>query len=300
MLFSTRELSKSYGPFIALRDLSIDVEEGAVGLLGPNGAGKSTLLRILLGLIIPSSGDYTILDSDSSAPFLLDRVGYMPEHECLNPNFSAVGFVSYMAQLAGLPPDTAMERTHDVLDYVGLEDERYREIESYSSGMKQRVKLAQALVHDPDVVFFDEPTNGMDPSGREEILDLLRDITSMGKSILLSSHLLPDVEYVCDEVVILNNGELLAQGNIKKLLGSKELKVRIRGDKSVFIKKLEKEGCKISVKGEEIQIEEEEASKKIFKIAAQEDIQIRYMGYRSRSLEELFLELVEGESGYQH
>lgn len=300
MLFSTRELSKSYGPFIALRDLSIDVEEGAVGLLGPNGAGKSTLLRILLGLIIPSSGDYTILDSDSSTPFLLDRVGYMPEHECLNPNFSAVGFVSYMAQLAGLPPDTAMERTHDVLGYVGLEDERYREIESYSSGMKQRVKLAQALVHDPDVVFFDEPTNGMDPSGREEILDLLRDITSMGKSILLSSHLLPDVEYVCDEVVILNNGELLTQGNIKKLLGSKELKVRIRGDKSVFIKKLEKEGCKISVKGEEIQIEEEEASKKIFKIAAQEDIQIRYMGYRSRSLEELFLELVEEESGYQH
>lgn len=300
MLFSTRELSKSYGPFIALRDLSIDVEEGAVGLLGPNGAGKSTLLRILLELITPSSGEYTILDSDGSAPFLLDRVGYMPEHECLNPNFSAVGFVSYMAQLAGLPPDTAMERTHDVLDYVGLEDERYREIESYSSGMKQRVKLAQALVHDPDVVFFDEPTNGMDPSGREEILDLLRDITSMGKSILLSSHLLPDVEYVCDEVVILNNGELLAQGNIKKLLGSKELKVRIRGDKSLFIKKLEKEGCKISVKGEEIQIEEEEASKKIFKIAAQEDIQIRYMGYRSRSLEELFLELVEGESGYQH
>lgn len=298
MLFSTRGLSKSYGPFIALRNLSIDVEEGAVGLLGPNGAGKSTLLRILLGLITLSSGDYTILDSDSSAPFLLDRAGYMPEHECLNPNFSAVGFVSYMAQLAGLPPDTAMERTHDALDYVGLEDERYREIESYSSGMKQRVKLAQALVHDPDVVFFDEPTNGMDPSGREEILDLLRDITSMGKSILLSSHLLPDVEYVCDEVVILNNGELLAQGNIKKLLGSKELKVRIRGDKSLFIKKLEKEGCKISVKGEEIQIEE--ASKKIFKIAAQEDIQIRYMGYRSRSLEELFLELVEEESGYQH
>lgn len=297
MLFSTRGLSKSYGPFKALNNLTIDVEEGTVGLLGPNGAGKSTLLRILLGLLKPSSGDYEIFATTNENKFLLDLVGYLPEHDCLPSQLTAVGFVSYFGQLSGLPSDIAMERTHQALDYVGLAEERYRPIESYSTGMKQRVKLAQALVHDPQVVFLDEPTNGMDPEGREEMLLLLRDIASMGKSIVLSSHLLPEVEFVCDHVVILNNGELVEQGKVSELLGSQSLRVKIRGDGTSFIQFLEAEGCNVSHVGSEFIIDGKDVIQKVWNVASRENIQIRYIGFRSRSLEELFLDLVGGNNG---
>lgn len=296
MLFSTHRLSKYYGSLKALNELTVEVKEGTVALLGPNGAGKSTLLRILLGLIEPSEGSYEILGKRSCTA-VKDLIGYMPEHDCLPPRLSAVGFVSYFAQLAGVPPDVAMERTHQILDYVGLGEERYREMESYSTGMKQRVKLAQAIVHDPQVIFLDEPTNGMDPEGREEMLHLLKDLASMGKSIVLSSHLLPDVEFVCEDVIIINNGEVVEQGEVKELLGMRTLRVKIYGNEKEFVNALKKRGCSVSGKGGEFVVEGDTVSSKVWDAAADAKVQVRYMGFRSRSLEEMFLDIVEGKNG---
>jgi len=296
MLFSTHRLSKYYGSFKALNELTIEVDEGTVALLGPNGAGKSTLLRILLGLIEPSEGSYEILGNKNCAA-LKDMIGYMPEHDCLPPHLTAVGFVSYFGQLSGLSADVAMERTHQTLDYVGMGEERYREIESYSTGMKQRVKLAQAIVHNPRVVFLDEPTNGMDPEGREEMLSLLKDLASMGKSIVLSSHLLPDVEFVCRNAVIINNGELVEYGEVEELLGTRTLRVKIYGNEKDFVKALKNRGCDVSGTGSEFVIEGDDATSKVWDAAKDAKVQIRYMGFRSRSLEELFLDTVEGKNG---
>jgi len=295
MLFSTKNLSKYYGSHLALDCVNIDVKEGAIGLLGPNGAGKSTLLRVLLGLLAPSNGLYHLLERDEGGNN--DFLGYMPEHDCFPPKISAVGFVSYFAQLSGLSPDIAMERTHQTLDYVGLAEERYREIDSYSTGMKQRLKLAQALVHDPDVLFLDEPTNGMDPHGREEMLDLLKDIVSMGKSLVLSSHILFDVELVCEEVIILNDGRVIEQEKVEKLLGTGLLRLKIIGDEELFIKNLSNRGYNaIKVHGE-IHIDEKKSSHEIWEASLQSGVQIRYMGFRSKSLEDLFLDLMEGKNG---
>lgn len=295
MLFSSKNLSKYYGSHLALDNITVNVKEGAIGLLGPNGAGKSTLLRILLGLLEPSSGQYQLLGGTESGN--TDFVGYMPEHDCLPPKISAVGFVSYFGQLSGLPSDIAMERTHQTLDYVGLAEERYREIDSYSTGMKQRLKLAQALVHDPDVLFLDEPTNGMDPQGREEMLDLLKDLVSMGKSIVLSSHILFDVELVCEEVIILNNGVIIEQEKVEKLLGAGSLRLKINGDVELFIKNLKDRGHHAFKVHGEIHIDDKIASHEIWDVALQSDVQIRYMGFRSKSLEDLFLDLMEGKNG---
>ena len=297
MLIATYGLTKYYGSVMALNDLTIAVKEGTVGLLGPNGAGKSTLLRILLGLIRPSGGRYELL-GDTTSGAAIDMMGYMPEHDCLPPGLTAVGFVSYIGQLSGLPPDVAMERTHQTLDYVGLGEERYREIESYSTGMRQRGKLAQALVHDPQGLFLDEPTNGMDPEGREEMLSLLRDIASMGKSIVLSSHLLPDVESVCEETLIVSNGTVVEQGRVTDLLGLQTLRLRIRGNKKGFIEALTAKECTVLDTDGELIVEGDNLTYNVWDAAVEAQVQIRYMGYRSRSLEELFLDIVEESHGH--
>ncbi len=296
MLFSTYRLSKYYGSLKALNELTVEVERGTVGLLGPNGAGKSTLLRILLGLIEPSEGSYEIL-GNKNGRVTMDMIGYMPEHDCLPPGLTAVGFVSYFGQLSGLPYDVAMERTHRTFDYVGLGEERYREMGSYSTGMKQRVKLAQAIVHDPKVVFLDEPTNGMDPEGREEMLSLLKDLASMDKSIVLSSHLLPDVEFVCKNVVIVNNGEVVTYGKVEELLGAQTLRVKMYGNERDFVKALKEKGCKVSGTGSEFMVEGDDAVSKVWNAARDTKVQVRYMGFHSRSLEEMFIDIVEGKNG---
>ena len=197
-------VSVSYGTAPALRDVSAVFPNGAVGLLGPNGAGKSTMLKSLLGFIVPTSGRLDVLGLNvAERPLeIRARLGYMPEHDGHVPGMNAVTFVAYCAELAGLPKTDAMQRAHEVLFYVGLGEARYRNLETYSTGMKQRIKLAQALVHDPELLFLDEPTNGMDPKGREEMLELIRDLAhNKGVNLILSSHLLPDVEYTCDHVV---------------------------------------------------------------------------------------------------
>jgi len=217
-LIETRALTKRYGSQVtALNALDVAVEPGITGLVGANGAGKSTLIKILLGLIGPTSGSATVLgyDVQSEGPTLRQFAGYMPEHDCLPGDVSATEFVAHMAQINGLPKAAARERTAETLRHVGLFEERYREIRGYSTGMKQRVKLAQALVHDPKVLFLDEPTNGLDPAGRDEMLELVRRIgDEFGISIVMASHLLGEIERVCGQLVVVDAGELLRQGPI--------------------------------------------------------------------------------------
>src|SRR6202521_1410264 len=199
----------AYGRNRALRDVTASFAAGAVGLLGPNGAGKSTMIKALLGFLVPERGRMRVLGLDvaESGVEIRGRVGYMPESDAHIPGMNAVTFVAYCGELAGLPRADAMQRAHEVLFYVGLGEARYRNVETYSTGMKQRLKLAQALVHDPDLLFLDEPTNGMDPKGREEMLALVRDLARhKGINVILSSHLLPDVENTCDHVIVLDKG----------------------------------------------------------------------------------------------
>ncbi len=213
---ATRGLSFRYpapgGGVLALDDLSVTVEPGIVGLVGANGAGKSTLLRILLGLLVPTAGSAAVLGLDvrREGTRIRERVGYMPEHDVLPPDVSATDLVTHLAEMSGLPRSAARERTAEVLRHVGLFEERYRPIGGYSTGMKQRVKLAQALVHGPRLLLLDEPTNGLDPAGRDEMLELVRRTgTEFGMAVVVSSHLLGEIERVCDHVVAIDAGRLL-------------------------------------------------------------------------------------------
>ncbi|POX39674.1 ABC transporter [Streptomyces sp. Ru73] len=211
-VIATESLSKRFPRVTALDRLSVDIAPGVTGLVGANGAGKSTLIKILLGLSPASEGTAAVLGLDvaTEGAAIRERVGYMPEHDCLPPDVSATEFVVHMARMSGLPPTAARERTADTLRHVGLYEERYRPIGGYSTGMKQRVKLAQALVHDPQLVFLDEPTNGLDPAGRDEMLGLIRRVhRDFGISVLVTSHLLGELERTCDHVVVIDGGKLL-------------------------------------------------------------------------------------------
>jgi len=212
-LIELHELTKRYpGGVVALDGLTLDLEPGIIGLVGANGAGKSTLIKILLGLLAPTSGGASVMDRDVATQGLEIRqfVGYMPEHDCLPPDVSATDFVGHMARMSGLPSDAARERTAEVLRHVGLHEERYRAIGGYSTGMRQRVKLAQALVHDPRLLLLDEPTNGLDPAGREEMLALVeRTGTEFGIAVIVASHLLGEIEQVSDFLVAIDAGQLL-------------------------------------------------------------------------------------------
>src|SRR5687767_882199 len=236
-----------YGRNAALRDVSTVFASGAVGLLGPNGAGKSTMLKALLGFVVPDQGKMSVLGLDvATSPLeIRARIGYMPESDAHIPGMNAVSFVAYCGELSGLPHADAMQRAHEVLYYVGLGEARYRNLETYSTGMKQRIKLAQALVHDPDLLFLDEPTNGMDPKGRDEMLELIRDLAhNKNVNLILSSHLLPDVEFTCDHVVVMDKGQVVAQGPIQELKGpaGRVFELRIKGDLPAFIDVLRADG----------------------------------------------------------
>lgn len=211
-LIQTQELTKRFGPVTAVEALSVEVHEGVTGLVGANGAGKSTLLKMLLGLLPATEGTASVLGLDvgTQGAAIRELVGYMPEHDCLPPDVSATEFVVHMARMSGLPTTSARERAADTLRHVGLYEERYRPMGGYSTGMRQRVKLAQGLVHDPAVVLLDEPTNGLDPAGREDMLALIRRIgTEFGISVIVTSHLLGELERVCDGIVVIDGGRLL-------------------------------------------------------------------------------------------
>jgi ABC-2 type transport system ATP-binding protein len=216
-ILATEGLTRQFPRVTALDQLSVTVGPGVTGLVGANGAGKSTLIKILLGLLEPTAGSAQVLDMDVTAKGAEIRrvVGYMPEHDCLPPDVSATEFVVHMAQMSGLPRTAARERAADTLRHVGLYEERYRPIGGYSTGMKQRVKLAQALVHDPRLVFLDEPTNGLDPQGRDDMLALIRRIgAEFGISVLVTSHLLGELERICDHVIVIDGGKLLRSSAI--------------------------------------------------------------------------------------
>lgn len=221
-IVQTQSLTMDFGRVVALRDLDVSITAGVTGLVGANGAGKSTLIKILLGLLRPTSGSATVLGHDIGRESAQIRrlVGYMPEHDCLPPDVSAADFVVHLARMSGLPATAARERTADVLRHVGLAEERYRPMGGYSTGMKQRAKLAQALVHDPRLVFLDEPTNGLDPAAREDMLHLVRRIGhDFGIAVVVTSHLLGELERVSDHVVVLDGGSLLRSSATSDFLG---------------------------------------------------------------------------------
>ena len=245
-LIETHALTKQYPRVLALDALDINVEPGVIGLVGANGAGKSTLIKILLGLLPATRGAAHVLgmDVNTQGREIRSLVGYMPEHDCLPPDLSATEFVTHLAEVSGLPRTAARERTAETLRHVGLFEERYREMGGYSTGMKQRVKLAQALVHDPRLIFLDEPTNGLDPAGREEMLDLVRRTgREFGIAVLMSSHLLGEIERVCDWLVVIDGGRLVRSGAVAEFTaGLGSLEVEVEGDAAALAEALTERG----------------------------------------------------------
>jgi ABC-2 type transport system ATP-binding protein len=296
-------VSVIYGKNRALRGVSARFAPGAVGLLGPNGAGKSTMLKALLGFIKPAEGRMTVLGLNvADSPLeIRSRIGYMPESDAHIPGMNAVSFVAYCGQLAGLPSVDAMQRAHEVLYYVGLGEARYRNVETYSTGMKQRIKLAQALVHDPDLLFLDEPTNGMDPKGREEMLELIRDLGhNKNVNLILSSHLLPDVEYTCDHVIVMDKGQVVAQGPIEELKGPSGLvfELRIKGDLPAFLDVLAANGLESHGTDEDIMrvfVPAGRDQREIFRLAAAHGVQVRHLRPSIPTLEDVFAKAVGEE-----
>jgi ABC-2 type transport system ATP-binding protein len=293
-------VSVLYGRQAALREVTASFPDGAVGLLGPNGAGKSTLIRALLGFVPPDQGSLHVLGLDVKATPLevRARIGYMPENDAHIPGMNAVSFVGYCAELAGLPRADAMQRAHEVLYYVGLGEARYRNLETYSTGMKQRIKLAQALVHDPDLLFLDEPTNGMDPKGRDEMLVLIRDIAvNKGISLILASHLLPDVEQTCDHVIVLDKGAVVAEGPIAALKGpgGRVFELRIKGDSEAFVAVLESSGLECRETDEDVMrvyVPDGTSGQLLFQLAARQGVQVRHLRASVPTLEDVFARAV--------
>lgn len=293
----------TYGANTALREVTAAFAPGAVGLLGPNGAGKSTMIKSLLGFIAPSAGRMRVLGLDvATSPLeIRARIGYMPESDAHIPGMNAVSFVAYCGELAGLPRVDAMQRAHEVLFYVGLGEARYRNVETYSTGMKQRIKLAQALVHDPDLLFLDEPTNGMDPKGRDEMLELVRDLAhNKGVNLILSSHLLPDVEYTCDSVIVMDKGQIAAQGGIAALKQPRgrvfELRVKTpSAELEPFLERLRAAGLECHATDEDVMrvfVPGEGGAQQLFALAAADHVQVRHLRPSVPTLEDVFAHAV--------
>jgi ABC-2 type transport system ATP-binding protein len=299
-MFEFRGVTKTYGRVRALDNLSLSVPGGAIGLLGPNGSGKTTMIRTLLGLIPIDGGAGEVLGVDFRRQPLdiRRRIGFAPEDECLFPHVQGVEFVAYAGELCGMSPGDALQRSHEVLDYVGLDEARYRNVESYSTGMKQRLKLASAIVHDPELLILDEPTNGMDPAGRNEVLELAHDLAHHKRmNLLFSSHILPDVEAVCDYVVVLGDGKLLAQGEIDllKQLHEQTFDVRLKSDSAEFAERLVASGCTAQRHDDvfRVRIPAGQSPQLLWEIAAEQGEQIRHLRPQRSTLEEVFLNAVE-------
>jgi ABC-2 type transport system ATP-binding protein len=293
-------VSVAYGKAWALREVTASFRPGAVGLLGPNGAGKSTMIKSLLGFIKPNQGTMRVLGLDvTESPLeIRARIGYMPENDGHIPGMNAVSFVAYCGELAGLRPEDAMQRAHEVLYYVGLGEARYRNVETYSTGMKQRIKLAQALVHDPDLLFLDEPTNGMDPKGRDEMLTLIRDLGhNKGVNLILCSHLLPDVEHCCDHVVVMDKGRIATQGPIQELKGPRGhvFEIRAKDGHDRLVAACRAAGFECHETDEDVMrvfVPEDMGAREVFALAAREGLQLRHLRPSLPTLEDVFAKAV--------
>lgn len=299
-LIRMENVSVSYGKHRALDGVSLDVDHGAVGLLGLNGAGKSTLIRTLLGFLRPARGEVEVfgLRLPRHALRVRQQLGYMPEREVLYPKVSAVSFLSYCGCLLGMSRVDAMERAHEVLDYVGLGANRYGKMETYSAGTRQRVKFAQALIHDPRLLLLDEPTTGLDPGGRAEMLRLIRELAAGRKvTVLFSSHLLPDVEQVCDRVIMIHEGRIVEDSRVEDLTARREgvYEVQVRDNQDRFIEDLTSAGysCRSQEGGLVTVVQPEgESERRLFETAQACGTQVRHFRKVRHRLEEVFLRAI--------
>ena len=299
------DLSVKFGGRPILQNLTGELRGRAIGLLGPNGAGKTTLIHTLLGFHSPTSGTAHIFGQDIStdAKQIRALVGYMPERDSFIAKMSAVRFVRLMAELSGLPSEAALERAHEALFYVGLGEARYRSLDTYSLGMKQLAKLAQAIVHGPRLIFLDEPTNGLDPPARQRMIRLVREIRDSGKAnIVLSSHLLRDVEECCEEILILKDGRLAVYCNLEEERKSnrKFLLLETRGDQDKFAEAVGALGCEYALTGDhrlKLVLHEGIEVRDLYRIASEYDVQIRRLSYKRDSLEDIFLKAMENGHG---
>ena len=295
-------LTVQYGAFTALDGLTVTIPEGCIGLLGPNGAGKTTLLKTILGFVEPAAGGGRVLGFDiaTQGKQIRQQIGLMPEQDCHIPGMTAVMFVAYAGELAGMPKEHALRRAHEVLEYCGLGEARYRNVETYSTGMKQRIKFAQALVHGPKLLLLDEPTNGLDPRGREEMLDLVQSVShGKGVNVIVCSHLLPDIERTCDEVVLVMNGKLRAQGLIKdmKKIEGHPFDVELREPSSAFAEIAVRNGGELlEARSSTYRIiapgVQEEAARFLLACATEAGTQVRGLAPAERSLEDVFLNAI--------
>ncbi|MEC8671012.1 MAG: ABC transporter ATP-binding protein [Candidatus Thermoplasmatota archaeon] len=299
LIIESTNLTKAYGPHIALDSLNIKIEKGATGLLGPNGAGKSTFLKTILGLIQLTSGEGKVLGYDvrTQGNLIRQNIGYMPEYDALNPNMDAIHQVKYSGELIGMNPAVALQRAHQALDYVGLGEQRYREVESFSTGMKQATKLACALIHDPKLIIADEPSNGLDAKAREFMLNTLEITVNEGqRSVLMASHLMDDVERVCENIVLLHKGKLAAQGKIEDLKAiDKEVEIHVWGSAGKMEETLKDRGMKVRREGRVMRIGHtgEDTYGNILQAAADVGTQVRRMHDHEATLEDLFLVIME-------
>jgi ABC-2 type transport system ATP-binding protein len=292
-LLETAHLTKSYGNVVALNDLSFTISGGITGILGENGAGKSTAIKIFLGLLRPTSGSARVLGEDALTSIgIRGRLGYMPEHDCLPSQVSAAEFLTHMAELSGLPPSAARTRAADTLRHTSLFEERYRAIGGYSTGMKQRVKLAQALVHDPAFVFLDEPTAGLDPVGREEMLTLVRKThREFGISVLLSSHLMADVERTCDRIIVLQGGRLVHAGEVGHFTKETEtVFIEVDANRDELVAALKRRGIVVTAESTGLTIEgpDESVYDQVRDALVEARAPLRRMAPRRRALADLF------------
>jgi ABC-2 type transport system ATP-binding protein len=286
-------LSKQYRNVQALNSVSFNIYDGITGILGENGAGKSTAIKIFLGLVRPTGGTATVPGENASTSLdVRGRLGYMPEHDCLPSQVSAAEFLTHMAEVSGLPPSTARTRAADTLRHTGLFEERYRAIGGYSTGMKQRVKLCQALVHDPAFVFLDEPTAGLDPVGREEMLALIRKThREFGISVLLSSHLMADVERTCDRIIVMQGGHLVHAGDVGQFTQETQtVFIEVDSNRDALIAALRRRGVAVSADGSGLTIEgpDESVYDHVRDALVEAEAPLRRMAPRRRALTELF------------
>ena len=294
-IIATQALTKTYGGGVtALSDLTVEVEAGVIGLVGANGAGKSTFIKIMLGLIAPSAGGVRVfgLDPVSETDQVRARVGYMPENDCLPGDVSASEFVTHLARMSGLPKTAARERASEALRHVGLYEERYRQIGGYSTGMKQRVKLAQALVHDPDLLLLDEPTNGLDPAGRDAMLTLVHRIgNEFGISVVVCSHLLGEVERICDSLIAIEGGHLLRADRISAMTAvSDVLAVEVSEGTDELAGVLRELGFEVTPEGRLllVPLESDSAYDRILQAVAELDLPLHRLDQRRHRVAELF------------
>ena len=292
-LLAAENLTKKYRDVVALDDVSFTISAGITGILGENGAGKSTAIKIFMGLVRPTSGSANVLGQNASTTVSVrGRLGYMPEHDCLPSHVSAAEFLTHMAEVSGLPPSTARTRAADTLRHTGLFEERYRAMAGYSTGMKQRVKLGQALVHDPAVVFLDEPTAGLDPVGREEMLALVRKTyLDFGISVLFSSHLMADVERTCDRILILQSGRLVQSGEVGQFTKDTEtVFIEVDTNRDQLMAALERRGVIVTADGTGLTIEgpDESVYDHVRDALVEAEAPLRRMAPRRRALTELF------------